>query len=148
MQITTVFGDQIDISDSKITTFITPLIGFDHLRQFIFFQKQDGPLSWMQSLDDPQVAFCVLAPFAAGIDPDIAIAGDDVNDIKAAGTDDIDVFTLVVLDEDRSKIRTNLRAPILVGKTSRLAKQIIVDDPKLPLQFPLGSLLAKIAPPC
>ncbi len=148
MEITTVFGDQITISDSQITTFISPLIGFDHLRQFVFFQKQDGPLSWMQSLDDPQVAFCVLAPFSAGLDPDMDIAGDDVSDIKAAGTDDIDVFTLVVLDQDRAKIRTNLRAPILVGKTSRLAKQIIVDNPQLPLQFPLKALLDENPGPC
>lgn len=135
--IKTLFKGEVQVSEEELITFTSPLLGFDHLRRFYIYQTSPGSLFWMQSIEDESISFCVLAPFQAGLDPNFEITGEDIADIGARSTDDVLVLTVVVLDQDPSKSRTNLRAPLLVGKSSRLAKQVILQDQSLPLRFPL-----------
>jgi flagellar assembly factor FliW len=130
----------IDLAEECRITFATPLLGFERLKTFYLYQPTPGPTHWMQSVEEPRVAFCLLAPYQAGLDPQIVIEPGDVSDIAASGVADIQVFTLVVLDRDPNLHRTNLRAPILVGRTSRLAKQVVLGDQRLAIKFFLRDL--------
>lgn len=140
VRIETLMNGTVEVAPGQVLTFTAPLIGFADLRRFVLLTTEKGPLYWLQSLDDRQSAFCVMAPFQAGLDPDIAIGPDDLAELGAGAPDQIDVYTMVVLDRDPSRIRTNLRAPILVARRSNLAKQVVLDDPKLPIQLFLRDL--------
>lgn len=131
---------EIEVSEQQLVTFVTPLLGFERLATFCIHQHQEGPLHWMQSVEDARVAFCLLAPFAAGLDPDIAIELDDVADIGADSVADIAVYSVVVLDKDPTQVRTNLRAPILVCRSTRKAKQVVLSNSKLPIRYFLNQL--------
>lgn len=131
---------RIAAPSDQLTTLATPLLGFPTLKHWFFYQTGPGAMYWMQSIDDPMVGFCLLAPFQAGIDPDIEIGSEDIYDIGAEDASDIDVYTLVVLDRDPAYHRTNLRAPILVCRTTRLAKQVVLHDTRLPIRFFLRDL--------
>lgn len=141
----TLFKGEVLVPEEELVTFAAPLLGFEHLRRFHLYQTDAGPLYWMQAVEDEKVSFCLLAPFQAGLDPDFEITGEDVADIGAQGADDIQVFTMVVLDQDPKQTRTNLRAPILIGSRSRAAKQVVFQDARLPLRFYLRDLGAKQA---
>ena len=145
LSVATLMKGRVEVPADQITTFIAPLLGFENLRRFYIYQTEPGPMHWLQSLDDPRVAFCLLAPFAAGLDPDVEIGLGDVADIGALGLDDIDVYTIVVLDRDPREIRTNLRAPVLVGRRSGLAKQLVLNNPRLPIRFRLCELKKRTA---
>jgi flagellar assembly factor FliW len=142
--INTLIKGPVVINDEDLVTFIAPLFGFSgKLKNWYIYQTQEGPSYWLQSVDDEKVGFCLLAPFKAGLDPDIELSTEDVTDIGAASTLDIDVYTMVVLDADPKQTRTNLRAPILVCRKTRLAKQIVINDSKLPIKFYLRDLKPK-----
>ena len=98
---------------------------------------------WLQSVEDERTAFCLLAPFLAGLDPDLVLTPADAIDIQASGSGDIDVYTVVVLDRDPAQVRTNLRAPVLIGRTSGKAKQVVLEDQRLPIRFFLKDLRAR-----
>ena len=132
-----------EVEASSILRFVTPLLGFDQLERFITFQTQEGPLHWLQSVEDPQVAFCLLEPFAAGMDVDMEINAADAIDIGSVNEAEIEVYTVLVLEKDPAKIRTNLRAPILVCRRTGLAKQLVLSNAKLPIQFHLADLKLK-----
>ena len=132
-----------EVEASSILRFVTPLLGFDHLERFITFKTQEGPLHWLQSVEDPQVAFCLLEPFAAGMDVDMEINAADAVDIGSVNEAEIEVYTVLVLEKDPAKIRTNLRAPILVCRRTGLAKQLVLSNAKLPIQFHLADLKLK-----
>jgi flagellar assembly factor FliW len=132
-----------EVPASSILRFVTPLLGFDQLERFITFQTQEGPLYWLQSVDDPQISFCLLAPFAADMDVDMEIGAADAVDIGSVSEAEIEVYTVLVLEKDPAKIRTNLRAPILVCRRTGLAKQLVLSNPKLPIQFHLADLKLK-----
>lgn len=139
MRVQTLIKGEIEVPLDAIITFVEPPIGFSTTR-FVILQTTPGPLYWLQGVDDPHVLFCVMAPFEAGLDPDLEIPGECAHELGAADAHELDVFTLVVLDQDPQKTRTNLRAPILVGKTTRLAKQVVLEAQHLPVQFFLHSM--------
>jgi len=140
LTVQTLLKGPVEVAEDQLTTFVTPLLGFPQLKRWLFYQTQSGPSYWIQSVDDPKVSFCVLAPFQAGLDPDIELMGEDVADIGAKDASDIDVYTVVVLDPDPAQRRTNLRAPILVCRTTRMAKQVVLQDTRLPIKFFLRDL--------
>lgn len=143
LTIQTLLKGPVDVAEDQLTTFVTPLLGFPKLKRWLFYQTQVGPTYWIQSVEDPKVGFCVLAPFQAGLDPDIELGSEDVGDIGAKDASDIDVFTMVVLDKDPTQRRTNLRAPILVCRSTRMAKQVVLQDTRLPIRFFLRDLKPK-----
>jgi flagellar assembly factor FliW len=140
LTVQTLLKGPVEVAEDQLTTFVTPLLGFPQLKRWLFYQTQSGPSYWIQSVEDPKVGFCVLAPFQAGLDPDIELSGEDVADIGAKDSSDIDVYTMVVLDADPAQRRTNLRAPILVCRTTRMAKQVVLQDTRLPIKFFLRDL--------
>jgi flagellar assembly factor FliW len=143
LTVQTLLKGPVEVAEENLTTFVTPLLGFPQLKRWLFYQTQSGPTYWIQSVEDPKVGFCVLAPFQAGLDPDMELGRDDVGDIGAKDASDIDVYTMVVLDQDPAQRRTNLRAPILVCRTTRLAKQVVLQDTRLPIRFFLRDLQTK-----
>jgi flagellar assembly factor FliW len=140
LTVQTLLKGPVEVTEDQLTTFVTPLLGFPQLKRWLFYQTQTGPSYWIQSVEDPKIGFCVIAPFRAGLDPDIELTGEDVADIGAKDVSDIDVFTVVVLDADPAQRRTNLRAPILVCRTTRMAKQVVLQDTRLPIKFFLRDL--------
>ena len=62
---TRIFGE-IDIDDSKIITFENGIIGFSDLKKFALIfdseKKNKGGISWLQSLEDGNMALPVLDP--------------------------------------------------------------------------------------
>ncbi len=135
----------LEVSPDNVVELVEPLPGLGPDREFLVYRTLPGALSWWQSTTRKELALCCLEPFAAGLDPDIVIEPSHAAAVGASGPEDIDVFTIVVLEQDASQTRTNLRAPILVGRTSRKAMQIVLDDPRLPVKGYLAELVARAA---
>ncbi len=146
ISIETVMCGNVEFDDTKIIHFDGELLGFADRHRYALLQTSHGPLFWLQCIDDSKLALCVLDPFEAGIDPDMSINQSDMDAIGAQSLDDIKVYTVVVLDEDPTKIRTNLRAPILVCNSTNRACQVILDDQSLPVQLFLKDLVPESAP--
>ena len=121
--------------------FLLPLLGFEHLFLYTIQRAQKGPFHWLQSTEDTKVGFCLLEPFQTHLDVDMEISIEDIADLGAVTADEITVLTMLVLDQDPTKIRTNLRAPILVCRRTGLAKQMVFTETKLPIQFYLKDLM-------
>jgi flagellar assembly factor FliW len=136
----------LEVPANRILRFTAPVLGFDHLERFLIYQTQSGPLHWLQSVEDPLISFCLLAPFQTGMDIDMEIGPADAVDIGAVTAEEIDVYTVLVLDKDPDQIRTNLRAPLLVCARTGLAKQLVLSNAKLPIQFRLKDLRLPPAP--
>ncbi len=136
----TQFRGLIEVPAKQVLRFTAPLLGFERTERFILYQTQEGPLTWLQDVDHKDVSFCLLAPFRLGMAVDMEITPADAVDIGALTVEEIDVYTVVVLDPEPSRIRTNLRAPILVCARTGLAKQLVLGNQRLPIQFFLKDL--------
>jgi flagellar assembly factor FliW len=143
--VNTLMRGPLEVAARQIVRMVDPLLGFEKLPRWHFFQTQPGPLGWMQSLDDAKVCFCVLQPLTIGLDYDIAIGPQDLSDLDSDDLSAVSVYTIVTLAQAAQETTVNLRAPILVVHDTGLGKQVVLDDARLPVRFPLSKLQRRAA---
>ncbi|GJQ58229.1 MAG: flagellar assembly protein FliW [Candidatus Scalindua sp. AMX11] len=132
---TRLFGE-IKISKKEIITFIVPILGFHDYRQFILIEKETAfPTFWLQSVEDPKLAFPVVSPFSVDENYSIKLSSQDCEDIHVREVDETLVLTLLVVPQDILSIRTNLRAPIVYNPQKKLAKQIVLQEEKYAIHY-------------
>jgi len=135
---TTRFGE-IDVDSDLILTFTQPIIGFPEHRRFVFVPGPEGsPVKWLQSVEKGDLAFLVMDPRSVVTDYEVRLNSTDLAELGAESLEGLEVYTLVVVPEDRSMVRTNLKAPLIVNPRHRLAKQTILDRPDYAVQHLLA----------
>lgn len=136
--------ETIEVSEEQIFAFEPSLGGFESLRRYALIPEADSPVEWLQSIDDPDVAFALLEPFL--FQPDYAFELDDA-DSEALGmveAQDALVRCILTLHEDPSKITANMVAPLVLCRRTHLARQVIVEDSHYPLRFPLLAVMGEM----
>ena len=132
---TRLFGE-IEVNDEEVINFTKPILGFDDCRQYLLMENESiFPTFWLQSINDPNLAFPVISPFSVNENYSINLQALDLEDIRLKSIDDALVLTLMVVPQTISSIRTNLRAPIIYNPEKKVAKQLILYDEKYPIHY-------------
>lgn len=128
------FG-QIEYDAASVITFPEGLLGFEALRDFVVIpSKNDGPLFWIQSVEDPQVAFVVTDP--TNFFPEYRLVPDE-QVIDALGADE-EVFVLSIVSVKKGgEITLNLKAPLFLAQGSKKAAQVILEKTEYSTQHSL-----------
>jgi flagellar assembly factor FliW len=138
-KINTRFGE-VEYNPENLLHFPAGLIGFPNLHDFIVMpNKKEGPLFWIQSVDDPEIAFVLTDPNNFFLDYHVLPEDSERNQLHINEEDPCFVLTVVTVPPDQ-KITINLAAPILFAPKSNRAIQIILENtsykPKTPLPSP------------
>ncbi|MHC4183391.1 MAG: flagellar assembly protein FliW [Planctomycetota bacterium] len=129
------FGE-VKVKTEEIIKFTKPILGFDGYKEYIIIEKGSVfPSFWLQSVDNSELAFPVVSPFFVDNDYSIKLDACDFEDINLKELDDIIILTLLVVPQDMSLIRTNLRAPIIYNPIKKLAKQVVLQEERYPIHF-------------
>lgn len=135
-KIITRFGE-VEYDPEKLLHFPAGIIGFPNLRHFIVMpNKKEGPLFWIQSVDDPDFAFVLTDP--TNFFYDYAVVPDDTERmaLKIDKEDPYFVLAVVTVPPDQN-ITLNLAAPILFSPKTNRAIQVIFDKPQFSSKTPL-----------
>lgn len=137
---TTRFGS-IEIDDQSVITFTQPILGFQDQRRFVLLPgPENSPLKWLQSTESGELAFIVMDPRAVVPDYEVRVGALELAELAVNDVSELDIYTLVVVPQDPSLIRTNLKAPILINTRHRLGKQTILERSKYPIQYFLAQV--------
>ncbi|WNR44694.1 flagellar assembly protein FliW [Paenibacillus roseipurpureus] len=129
MMVHTLFFGELQVEDANVITFAQGIPGFEDLTTFTLVQPDNSvPFSYMQSIQDGELAFLVTDPFLFFKDYDFSLPDAALQELKIAQREDVQVWSVVTVNDDYSKITVNLLAPIILNLTSKLAKQIILHD--------------------
>jgi len=132
---TTRFGE-LTIDPDQVLTFTQPIIGFPEQRRYVLLDgPQNSGLSWLQSTEQGDLAFLLMNPLDVMPDYRVRLGQSEMNELAVQSPDELEVFTLLVVPQDRTQIRTNLKAPVLINKKHRLGKQTVLDRSEYPIQF-------------
>ncbi len=132
---TTRFGE-IEVIENQVLTFIKPILGFQNLQKFTLLPgPKDSPLWWLQSIENGSLAFLLLETLQILPDYQVPFTPQDLHELQVSSPQEISIYTLLVVPEDPTKIRTNLRAPIVINPKTRLAKQMVLDRTDYPVQW-------------
>ncbi len=134
--IQTRFGE-LEYDAEKTINFVSGPLGFESLREFVVVpQQKEGPLFWIQSTEDAQVAFILTDP--ANFFLDYRVVPDAGERAKLGIGLDEECFTLVVVTvpPDR-KVTLNLMAPILFAPKTQRAMQVVLENSPYCTRHPL-----------
>ncbi|MCL2340241.1 MAG: flagellar assembly protein FliW [Proteobacteria bacterium] len=137
--IQTRFGE-VEYDPSLVLHFPEGLIGLDQLNNFVVMpNKKQGPLFWIQCVDDPAFAFVVTDP--TSFFPDYFVVPDD-NERRKLGIDaQGECFVLAIVTVSEAKeITFNLSGPILYAPATNRALQVILEDPRYDTRTPLPKI--------
>jgi flagellar assembly factor FliW len=116
--------------------------GFPDLHHFALERLDDvGLLLDMRSLEDDRVRFVVVPSVA--FFPDYAPEIDDLSALKlglvgdTAADQEPLVLLVVTVGATLDTSTVNLMAPVVINGATRVAAQVVLDDPSLPLRAPL-----------
>jgi flagellar assembly factor FliW len=144
MQVQTTRFGSIQVSEGDIVTFNEGLLGFSELRRFVLLDDpNDEIFAWLQSCEKPAIAFPILEPelFSDKFGP--TITKGDLQAIGLTGKEGMRLFTIITIPEDPTQMTANLKAPIAVNISSRLAKQVVVQENDYQIKFPIFTELQK-----
>lgn len=134
---TTRFGE-IEIKEEEIIQLTQPLLGFpDYHRYIIRDHSEDSPFKWFQSVDEGALAFVILDPQLFKPDYQVYLTNNDTEELELSNADDAAVYCLVVIPNDPKKMTANLQAPLVFNRPKKLAKQVVLNNPDLPIKYPV-----------
>ncbi len=124
------FGN-IEISEQEIINFSEGLLGFEDEKQFCLVDPNDSTLIlWLQSLKTPTICFPIIEPNFFTENSDFTIPQSDLANLEIETSNKL-VFNILTIPSDATQISANLKAPIVINNSTRLAKQIVLQDNKL-----------------
>lgn len=119
---------ELEITDSQRIQFPHALPGFPEEREFAILPYQpDSPFAFLQSLNEPDLTFVIIEPFA--FFPDYSFELDDTITAELGIDDDNKpkIFNIVRIPDKAEEMTANLLAPILVNVKTRQAIQIVLE---------------------
>ena len=110
--------------------------GFSHLQFFQLMQEEESPFFILQSTEEPDVGFWVVNPFS--FFQNYVFTLPDVSKEALRLTEEMPVAVLAIVTiRSRDEVTVNLKAPIVINLSNRMAKQVILQDEMYSIRQPL-----------
>ncbi len=141
---TRVFG-AIDITEDKIITFESGIIGFPDLKHFTLLhddeEGKDAGIRFLQSIEEPGFAMPVMDPLIVKPDYDPQVEDELLKSLGKIDESNLLVLVSATIPSDLTKMSVNLQGPFVINVEERKACQVIVDTDKFPVKFPIYEIL-------
>lgn len=141
------FGD-LEFSPTDVLFFKEGLIGFTTLHEFVLIShKDDSPFRWIQSIQEPAVAFLCALPNHYFPDYNPALSHEVVNALGL--TEETNRFILATATIPAGKpgdMTLNLAAPILVNADNQTALQCVLEDEAYTIKHRVFPEAQKVSP--
>lgn len=136
------FGE-IEYDPDNTLLFPEGLVGFEELRKFVVMpNEKEGPLFWIQSVEDQQLAFILTDPTNFYYDYKVVPDGREREKLGIGEGDECFIVSVVTVPPDR-RVTLNLAAPILFAPKTNRALQVILEGTNFSSQTPLPTVEEK-----
>jgi flagellar assembly factor FliW len=127
MRIATCRFGELEIKPESVFSIAEGLFGFAHARRYCLLEHTpESPFRWLQSVDQPEVAFVVIDPLEFFPDYLVEIADPEAEALGLHSPDDAAILNIVTIAENYRDTTVNLLAPVVVNTRTRKAKQLIL----------------------
>ena len=139
---TTRFG-RLTVEDDRIMAFPNGLLGFPDSARFALIQTgEQNYFFWLQSVDEPSLAFVVTDPGIFFKDYEVPIREETAEAIHLG--DEADAQLFVICNKVGDWLTGNLLGPIVANAANRLATQVVLTEKKWTTRQPLIRLQSEV----
>ena len=139
MKLNTARFGEIDIEENRIFSFVMPIIGFDMLHKFIILDpNKDTLFKWLQSIEDPALAFPIISVSALNLDYTIDLPDNIVETLDIKNVESLLVMNITSIPQDNPKGTTiNLLAPLIFNLDNQNAAQVVLSGSGYDISYPM-----------
>lgn len=120
---------EVEIEDKQAICFEHGMPGFEQLKTFVLLPIEPGlPFSYLQSLEEAEVAFLLTDPFIFYPTYDIQLSDSVIDELRIVDEKDVQVWAVVTMKEDIRSATMNLLAPIVINMKEASGRQIILQN--------------------
>ena len=143
MEIQTSRFGRIGVDEERIMTFPNGLLGFPSFTRYALIQTgQENYFFWLQSVDEPNLAFVITDPSIFFKDYQVPVREETAQELQL--TDPAFLQTFVICNKVGEWLTGNLLGPIVVNAQNRLAQQVVLTEKKWTTRQPLLRLAAEL----
>ena len=131
----------VEIAEDRVITFEKGLLGFPAKTRYCLLQPGDDAMFfWLQSLDDPDLAFVITDPAMFVAEYSVPLRPEQMETLGLAKLEDAQAFVIVNKIEDQ--LTGNLQGPLVVNTLSREGEQLVLADKRWTTRHPLMKVAA------
>jgi flagellar assembly factor FliW len=132
---TTRFG-VITIAEDRVITFPKGLLGFPQARRYCLLEPgDDACFFWLQSLDEPSLAFVVTDPSLFVPEYSVPIRPEQMGELALDRLDDAQVF--VIVNKVEQQLTGNLQGPLVINTLTKQGEQMVLAEKRWTTRHPL-----------
>lgn len=139
MEVQTSRFGKVSIAEDRVITFPKGLLGFQQYMKYCLLQpNEDACFFWLQSMDDPNLAFVVTDPSQFFPDYSVPVRQEQMEDLRIKSLDESQVF--VIVNKVGESLTGNLQGPLIVNVRERVGEQFVLAEKKWTTRHELLSL--------
>jgi flagellar assembly factor FliW len=132
------FG-RISVDAERVITFPKGILGFPRFQDYVLIEPgEDSYFWWLQSIDEPELAFVVTDPSHFVSSYRVPLRTDQMNELGIRSLDDAQVF--VIVNKHGNMLTGNLQGPLVIHVASRTGEQLVLSDRRFTTRVPLLEL--------
>ncbi|KJR43603.1 Flagellar assembly factor FliW [Candidatus Magnetoovum chiemensis] len=117
------FG-HLEIETDRVITFPEGLLGFPKLKRYLLLDHKDTVIKWLQSIDDPDVAFIVVEP--AHLFPDFTVNIDHTTkELLEINENNDGIVVMLIIRVENDKVIANKNGPLVFNANLMRGIQMI-----------------------
>ncbi|WMT40664.1 flagellar assembly protein FliW [Paenibacillus sp. D2_2] len=124
MELDTAQFGVVDVKEKQIFNFPKGIPGFEEYTQFAVIDLPDGPFSYLQSVQESQIALLITDPFIFFPDYEFELSDHAIEELELGTL--LMIRCILTLNKEVSKSTINLLAPVVFNLETQRAKQVIL----------------------
>ncbi|UVI29894.1 flagellar assembly protein FliW [Paenibacillus spongiae] len=131
------FGE-IELNEDHLYTFAKGIPGFETHHKFVLLApEQDEPFKFLQAVEDPELMFVIADPFLFYPDYEFDLPDSAIEELGIQSPDQVRVHAIISIHGDLESATVNLVAPVIMNRSSKLAKQVVLSKTAYSTRHPL-----------
>ena len=126
--LTSRFG-QISFDEKEILFLPKGILGFSQLSKYVIIEKEEyNPFKWLQSVEDPAVAFVIVDPTLFFPNYKLEVNEKELEELNFQQMKELITYVVITVPSDHSQMSADLLGPVVINSKKRIAKQVVMPD--------------------
>ncbi|MBN1256418.1 MAG: flagellar assembly protein FliW [Planctomycetes bacterium] len=123
------FGE-IEVPDDSTITFPQGVVGFKECTRFIIFDcGEEGIFKWLQSVDNPEIAFVICEASLIVPNYQVVVGQQELETLQLDNIEDAVACLILCIPKDPNEVTANLLGPVVFNSEKRLGMQVVLVNP-------------------
>lgn len=122
------FGD-VTVDKNREILIPNGILGFPQYTKYCLVDPGDETLIlWLQSLENPDLAFAVLEPKIFRPDYVVRLSGMEMRELKVESLKNCAILCILTIPQNIMEMTANLKAPIVINLKDQVARQVVLQE--------------------